>query len=63
MKIEIEKQVKWNQHNGVSEDYFIRVDSVYVAVVDSEEKAREMAQKVKDTYVPSIKEIIHTEEI
>ena len=63
MKIEIEKHVKWSQSNGASTEYFIKVDGVYVAVEYNEEKAREMAQKVKDTYVPSSKEIIHTEEI
>ena len=64
MKIAIEKDVKWNQHSqNVSTDYYIRVDGTYVAVVDSEEKAREMVQKIKDTYVTPSKETIYEEEI
>ena len=62
MKIQLEKEVKWELGKSVT-IYWVKVDEKYVELTRDEEKALELYENVKANYVASGKEILKEEEI
>lgn len=62
MKIQLEKETKWELGKSVTK-YWILVDGKHVDLATDEEKAVELYENVKANYVGSRKEVIREDEI
>ena len=62
MKIQLEKETKWELGKSVTK-YWILVDGKNVDLAYDEEKALELYENVKANYVGSRKEVIREDEI
>jgi len=62
MKIQLEKEVKWECGKSVTK-YWVKVDDKYVELTHDEDQALALYENVKANYLVSRKEILKEEEI
>jgi hypothetical protein len=62
MKIQLEKEVKWESGKSVTK-YWVLVDDKHVGLAYNEEEALDMYEKTKANYVKPSRETIREEEL